>query len=345
MIKTDKNPPGVLDGITAAVDWQLEADDIAELAARKAELENAAQPMATLDQFVFFAAFDGTNNDRNNLRRSGTRQMTNVAMLYEQAYGARQPDPNQKSAYYAGVGTGETGDTFGGFDAASTTPSPYVVRTASLAYQQFTREAEQWLQGDGHRAENIRAAITGFSRGAGTAVLFARMLEDGLRPDGKPVPGTAATLLGIPVVATLLFDPVFTGIYLDLRLPANIRNNAVVIKALDEFRCAFAAADFGDAPQLRTIGVRGNHGNIGGFYDNGIGACMLEGATTFLRRSGLTLGDVPVERGFVNENVFIYNESWDRKYNNPKKWSECTDQGARTTCGVDQSRYGRKLDD
>jgi hypothetical protein len=71
---------------------------------------------------------------------------------------------------------------------------------------------------------------------------------------------------------------------------------------------------------------------------------MLEGATTFFRRSGLTLGGVPAERRFVHENVFIYNESWDRKYNNPKKWSECTDHGARTTAGVDQSRYGRKLD-
>ena len=343
MIQTEKNPAGVFKEITAAVDWLLEVDDVIELKARKSELEKAAQQKAKPEQFVFFAAFDGTYNDRQNLKKSNTRQKTNVAMLYEQANSLDEPNPNQKKAYYAGVGTG--GHTFGGFDAASTTPTPYVVRTAKLAYQQFVTETREWLKVEGRSANDVSAAITGFSRGAGTAVLFARMLNDGLMPDGTPVAAGAADLPAVKIVATLLFDPVFTGIYLDLRLPANIKKNVVVLKALDEFRSAFRAADFGDAPAIQTIGFRGNHGNIGGFYDNGIGALVLEGATTFFKRSGIAMANVPDERRFVDKNVFIYNESWDREYNNPKKWTECTDNGKRMSVPVDQSRYGRKRAD
>jgi hypothetical protein len=49
--------------------------------------------------FNFFAAFDGTNNDRNNLALSGDSYPTNIARLEDSAREA-----GATSKYYPGVG-------------------------------------------------------------------------------------------------------------------------------------------------------------------------------------------------------------------------------------------------
>ncbi len=340
MKSTKKNPSGVIDAITAGVVFLLETEDIEHTRAQALNLGKATRAVALPEQFVYFAAFDGTNNDKTRLKVSGTPQWTNVAQLYEQANAQQHTNPNQKKGYYAGVGTSKSVRASG--DRANN-PTPATVATAQTAYDEFCVAANQWLRDDPSRsATNVMAAITGFSRGAGTAIAFATLLNDyGLRPDDGIVGRKYAP--PINVVATMLFDPVFTGLMLDLRLPRNINNNVVVVKARDEFRDQFKAADFSADLRVRSIEFYGNHGNIGGFYDNGIGALVLDGATTFFRNSGIAMAGIPLERQFVDRNVFIYNESIERKYNNKPLWTEVNDNGLRLTAGVDNRLRGERL--
>lgn len=273
-------------------------------------------------QFVFFAAFDGTNNDRNNLALSGTPQQTNVAQLFEQVDSQRSS--GLQTGYYAGVGTGGIA---GGFDARSYNPTPYVTSIAESAYADFQEQARKWLDADSTRSpSDITASMAGFSRGCASAVVFSQLLnERGLvLPDGRQVipPGQ------VKVSSTLLLEPVYTGIDRDMSLPANVTGNVVVVQALDEFRYMFRAADYSNDPRVQIIQFYGNHGNIGGFYDNGIGALVLQGATDFFRNAGISIAGVPAERQFVEGMpVRIYSEGTDT-YNN-RLWDEYGARGGR----------------
>ena len=55
-------------------------------------------------QFVFFAAFDGTNNDRDHVEVSGNPQSTNVGQLEQQLRDANTNNQNFTSKYYSGPG-------------------------------------------------------------------------------------------------------------------------------------------------------------------------------------------------------------------------------------------------
>jgi hypothetical protein len=313
----------------------LTEQEIAEATVASQLLGASAKAKIGVQQFVVFMAFDGTNN--NKYKVPASELQTNVAQLFDQCESLK---PNLKRYYYAGVGTG--GMT-GGFGASATTPTPYVEATAQVAYGHFVTEALNWLAAEpGRSVADVGAAITGFSRGAGTAIAFARLLND--RGLGPGVDGQRAGEAEVPrVVATLLLDPVFTCIELDLDLPPNVSDNVVVVKALDEFRFQFEAADFGDDPRVRTIEFRGNHGNIGGCYDNGIGALVLAGATAFFNESGVALQAVPQKRTFGHGadnigDVVIYSEAVD-SYGNPK-WSEGRNFGVRLTAGVRNAPHG-----
>jgi len=324
------------DKITASVVRPaLTEQEIAEAIAASELLGASARAKVGAQQLIVFLAFDGTNNNKNKVPASELQ--TNIAQLYDQCDSQK---PNLKRYYYAGVGTG--GMT-GGFAASATSPTPYVEATAQQAYGQFLTEARAWLAADASRSvADVGAAIAGFSRGAGTAIAFARLLNDnGLGPGTDGQPASEAELPR--VVATLLLDPVFTCIELDLDLPPNVSDNVVVVRARDEFRFQFEAADFGDDPRIRTIGFRGNHGNIGGCYDNGIGALVLRGATTFFSDSGVTMQAIPKEREFDRGldntgDVVIYSEAVD-SYGN-RRWSEGRNFGARLTAGVRNAPRG-----
>ena len=60
-------------------------------------------------------------------------------------------------------------------------------------------------------------------------------------------------------------------------LSSNMGANILVLRAFEETRALFPAADFSNDPRVQTFNIAGNHGNIGGFYDNGIGALVLDG--------------------------------------------------------------------
>jgi VCBS repeat-containing protein/YD repeat-containing protein len=312
-------------GIIAGTLTDQETTDTVE---QKDSIAAAAQPSIQANQFVFFAAFDGTQNDRNNLPLSGTTQQTNVGQLFEQVRDANLTNPGVQWGYYPGVGTNTA--TSGGFDAASFNPTPATIATADAAYRDFGIAASDWLRD--HPGGDITTAITGFSRGGATAVVFARMLDE----RGLIDPSNGAVLIppgGVSVSATLLFEPVFTGVNANLSLSANVNGNVVVVRALDEFRVAFKAADFIADPRVSTIDVYGNHGDIGGFYDQGIGALTLEGATGFFQASGLEIAPVPTARLFdASKPPSVHSEGTDA-YGNTI-WSEYGTRGNRLTVRV-----------
>jgi hypothetical protein len=67
---------------------------------------NAAQAgSVSSDQFVYFAAFDGTNNDRAYPERSDNRYRSNPDMLAKQVQSAKDANPalNLSVGYFPGV--------------------------------------------------------------------------------------------------------------------------------------------------------------------------------------------------------------------------------------------------
>lgn len=185
--------------------------------------------------------------------------------------------------------------------------------------------------------DGVTVAVAGFSRGAASAVAMTRLVNDrGLIHGGYTLilPGL------VRVAAILLLDPVYTGVALNLRLPANLTGHASVVRARHEFRYMFRAADYGPDPRARTIEIPGNHGNVGGMYDNGIDALVLEGATGFFRACGVPISDVPATRRFDRDQpVRIYSEGVDRYRN--RVWSASGSYAlgsTRLTTGLNNAR-------
>ena len=91
---------------------------IDSLVTQAAAIASAAQ-VATIkaNQFVFFAAFDGTNNNRDDVLRSGSLQDTNVAQLETQIKEASTGSNNEnvRTGYYPGPGTGDVLDPSAAF--------------------------------------------------------------------------------------------------------------------------------------------------------------------------------------------------------------------------------------
>lgn len=103
---------------------ELTAEERARMPEARQEMERAGAA-ACATKFTFLAAFDGTNNDENNLKLSGTKLSTNVSQLRTQARVANSD--SLKSGYYPGVGTG--GDQGGLVNAARPSrPTPQIRR-------------------------------------------------------------------------------------------------------------------------------------------------------------------------------------------------------------------------
>lgn len=125
------------------------------------------------NQFVFFAAFDGTNNDRNDVPLSGNPQDTNVAQLYYQTQVAAASNKNLGVGYYPGPGTE------GSLPGSAALPTQQVIDTAQLAYRDFAQQASDWLKNN--PGGDVTTAIASFSRGDASAAIFSQLLyEKGL---------------------------------------------------------------------------------------------------------------------------------------------------------------------
>lgn len=267
---------------------------------------NAAQSGAasTANQFVFFAAFDGTNNDLEN---QGHGQNTNIAQLWNQYRASIGPNnPNLGGQYYPGPGTKGTLTHSSWVHSAVTRQ---VIITAEKAYQDFAAQASIWLED--HAGGSVTAVLTSFSRGDASAAIFSQMLyERGLV--GPNPPHTVLIPPGqVGVSAGVLFDPVTTEVSGNLAYAPNVQN-VVDIRAQDEYRQLFKATDYSSQPGVTTVAMLGNHCDIGGSYDNGIAALALQAATTFFRNSGLPIGDVDPKRRFAGVSaIAIHSEEVD----------------------------------
>ncbi|HUX81329.1 MAG TPA: hypothetical protein VMV35_00680, partial [Halothiobacillus sp.] len=292
-------------------------------AQQQAQAIAASTSAVQAGQFVFFAAFDGTNNVRTDPAYSGDPQSTNVGQLAFQVDAASNLNLNLASGYYPGPGTPDTltGSTF-----LPSQVTQQTINTANQAYNDFADQAAKWL--DANPGGSVTTAMAGFSRGGPAAVVFAQLLnENGLI---DPRSGNVLIPPGqVGVSAMLLFDSVSTGFIGDLGIPPNVNSdNIVAVQALDEYRVMFKVDDYSADPRVRTIGFLGNHGDIGGFYDQGLGAFALQGATSFFRNAGLAIGDVPPERQFnADQPVNIHTEGMD-SYGN-KIWEEYGTRGNR----------------
>ncbi|WP_145840404.1 calcium-binding protein [Denitratisoma sp. DHT3] len=271
-------------------------------------ITGAAQSVAS-NQFVFFAAFDGTNNDQDNALLG--EQSTNVWQLFNQVTQSN----NLKARYYPGPGTSAALRHSSWLPSAVT---QQVINTADLAYTQFAVEASNWVKANPGKPVSI--ALTSFSRGGASAAIFSQLVyERGVidpNDNGKVLvpPGQVGICGGV------IFDPVTEGVSGNLAFAPNV-SNVVVVKALNEYRNFFSFSNYSQ-PGVTTVGMYGNHGDIGGGYDpniEGIGAISLEAATRYFQNAGLTVSDVPADRAFdysvTPENLVnvikIHSEEYD----------------------------------
>ena len=292
------------------------ADNIAGILDDKQTQIAYAQVRAILDtvevgvirsnQFVFFAAFDGTRNDMGDVKRSGNPEDTNVAQLYQQADKIVKinPEGNLRAGYYRGHGTE------GSLVASAWFPDQVTeetINTAQNAYNQFAEQAAKWLKK--HPDGEVTTATTSFSRGGATAAVFTHMLYR----DGLIDPKTKEVLIPlgqVGVSAGVVFDPVTTGVEANVAFAPNVKN-IVVIRGENEYRYLFKGVDYANQAGITTLPATGNHCNIGGGYKHdGLGDLYLDAATQYLQKSGLNIADVDLSRRFdTNTKFAVYDES------------------------------------
>lgn len=283
------------------------ADSLAWNLAEAKKIAAAAKKVVTKGKFVFFAAFDGTNNDRDNLQENV--QTTNVGQLWQQFEGKDGDLPNASGLYCAGLGTRTDPWTESWLPSAVTTGA---IRKAKLASDTFKRAATDWLQIKANKGP-VKIALTAFSRGAASAAIFSQMIyrdvyRNGLVDDAGKVLLKPAQ---VAIVAGVLFDPVVTGVQGNQAFPPMVKN-LVVVKAMNEYRVVFKAVDYSPlGSMVKTFKMYGNHCDIGGGYDNGLSAVSLAAATRFLQKSGLPVADVPPERQRESDEIAIHGEKFD----------------------------------
>jgi hypothetical protein len=155
----------------------LNAAQVIAAQSQAQSIASSATNVIGSNKFVFFAAFDGTNNDRSNPALAGDTQSTNVGVLEQMVRFGNASNGNVQSGYYAGPGTPSaqvlvTGSTTGA-GLGQFFPTQQMQAIANQAYIDFQREARDWLAADPTRSPaDITTAITGFSRGAPTGVIF-----------------------------------------------------------------------------------------------------------------------------------------------------------------------------
>jgi hypothetical protein len=233
---------------------------------------------------LYFAALDGTGN---TMFDDAPEHWSVVANIYQEVDNLRkQGVDNIRGGYVEGTFTqdnpiaryidGVAGYTF--------------ERRVETAYDQFCRQAKDWLREDPDA--QIRIIGLGFSRGAEEAAALLRMIEKrGIQDpedakytyhkDGliKSVEYTRPPLVppGQTIQAALLFDPVATGVKEhDRRLPPTVMS-ALQITAEDERRDQFESTNliepgFTEGNRFLNITVGGAHSDIGDTYTlNGFG--------------------------------------------------------------------------
>lgn len=249
----------------------------------------AWQGEGTEHKHVFVASFDGTWNDRENLRDG--EASTNPAVL--EAELSKLYNSHLDGQYYNGVGTRENGlmRVLNGMTGGGSE------QRAEQAFKDFQHKAQDWLKADPEA--QIQVFAMGFSRGAASARHFLNLVDergvpaddgrkqkvedpytDSPRPNSKIVqvydhflrqPGTVTS-------SALLYDTVATGQEQILKLGIPSSTHYVVhLTSQDENRKAFPlmslsakSPDLADAARFMTLALPGVHSDIGGGYNEGV---------------------------------------------------------------------------
>ena len=286
---------------------QLNDAEKARLAAQTQAVAQA--PASKVDiqsgkQFVFVAHFDGTNNDKDNLALSGNPLPTNVAELWAQMKPLERASENFRTGYYKGVGA--DGGLSGKFSAAFD-PTSEMQAAALKAFNEFEDTASAWLRAhpEANPAESLQVMATGFSRGGGTAAVFSQLLYE----RGLTDPKTGKELVPpgrLGLAGAMIYDPVTTGYDGNSAFSPTSRN-ITVVRAENEYRSPFKGVDHADHPGVTTVGVTGNHCNIGGGHDRGIAARVLGASTAWFRSGGLPVQDVAPDKR-PDGSATVYHE-------------------------------------
>lgn len=297
--------------MTARIAGTLITEKIQQQLKQADAIIKSAASVVLKNEFVFLAGFDGTNNDKNNLPAG--EQSTNVAQLIWQTESAS--NANVGANYYRGAGTA---GSLPGSSAIPMQVTQEAILTGTRAYRDFQQQASTWL--NEHPDGSVATAITAFNRGAdAAAAIFSQLVFE----RGLTDPASGGILIppdDVKFAGGVLFDPVMTGVMENMTFPPNTQN-LTIIRASDELRYLFKAADYSNQPGATIFYFIGNHANVGGSYLNdNISALTLEAGTGFLQRLGVTISDVPAHRKFVpNSVVFVRDERVDTY--NQTMWS------------------------
>lgn len=200
---------------------------------------------------VFVAAFDGTNNDRDDLPKGEC-----VSLVGEFQRNLKSTETLQ-SRYYEGVGT-RTNLLNKGYEDFTGSGS---LERAERAYKDFTEQVEKWRTVDPNIQVHVH--VMSFSRGGGSALHFLNTVDKyGAEPpktvhsaSGEPsaseeaVPHLPNALQGGNILSSAtLIDSVVTGQHdiLDLGLPKTTAS-VLQITADLESRRAFSFSDAHDS--------------------------------------------------------------------------------------------------
>lgn len=246
---------------------------------------------------TFFAAFDGTMNDRRHVPTS--EDPTVVAKLYNYV---NAPDIEDRAAHASRIvkmyheGPGCSFGPLCWLDAAVAYSTPDTAEIALRALKSFTEGRSRGI--------DVNVVVTGFSRGAATARYFLNLVNRESKVGFLHDAGLRARSFAI------LFDTVATGApsSLDLSLPPNLelavhyvaKNEARPLFApiLDDDSTFQAAAFHQVAPisqRVWTLWVPGAHSDLGDSYRHGIGPVITIDAASILARLGL---GAPISKDF-----------------------------------------------
>ncbi|MGY1458154.1 phospholipase effector Tle1 domain-containing protein [Luteimonas sp. A534] len=258
------------------------------------------------DDRVFFVAMDGTSNSREK----DPPENHTVVAKFEEALAARD-HPAIGTTYIAGVGT-QDGFLARSFDGAKAVT---LDARAEKAYYDLCVQVKAWR--DENPDAKIHVAGTGFSRGAESFPILARMIhERGIRdPTGvRPTFNEDGVLTSIswpdqPLLdppgsiptAAFLIDPVGTGRYdTERKLPAS--NVGLVqltswLEPRDHFSSTqHAPLGLSDQGRVANFAIAGAHSDLGGSYHiDGVGRVVYNLQVDYFSTvlGGLQLEKVP----------------------------------------------------
>jgi hypothetical protein len=202
---------------------KLDAVEISLAQKQAQQVGNAAKGSVGSNTFVFYAGFDGTKNNRDNLSLSGDKQSSAVGLLTQKAKALQKINSNIVAKYFAGPGT-ET-------SVSGSSPLPGVVsiealRTAERAYAEFEIAANQWLLNN--PLGTVSVMDVSFSSGALASAAFKQLIFKRGLLDGNGrvliAPGS------VQFTTSLMIDPVATSAYGNFALPPKVAEHTTVVR-------------------------------------------------------------------------------------------------------------------